>query len=252
MRPVTLEFTGGLGLSHDLVHSINDGWCIAPCVIATEQIATQTLCDKPLCRLEYLRLSPAEAVNALLRVAHQKHARRLPRTGVTRQPGTQGLPLQRVGVLKLVDQQVAHAGVQALLHPTAKHRVRHQRQGCALQVTHVQPTALVFELRIILRQQTGQPCHAQLMQPGLVLCLGLGDLDQTVLSPAHGFYAGHFVAELAWRTFLREQRVLGTGHIARGNSAFKMVGSVNAGLERGSAQQAGSVHQQFAHAWAFQ
>jgi hypothetical protein len=79
---------------------------------------------------EHARVGAAKAVDALLGVAHDEDAGRVQPAaagaGVARQPGVQRLPLQRVGVLELVDQQMAHARVQALLHVAAEEFVRQQ------------------------------------------------------------------------------------------------------------------------------
>ena len=48
-----------------------------------------------------------------------------------------GPAIARVGVLELVDQQVAHLSVEPLLHPARQFRARQQGQGAALQVVHV-------------------------------------------------------------------------------------------------------------------
>ena len=108
-----------LRLLHHLIHPIHDGGRIAACVVAVEQIALQTRLHKRLRGFEHLRFSTAETVNALLGVAHKEHANRLASARITRQPRIERLPLQRIGILKFVNQQVANLGIQTLLHPAA-------------------------------------------------------------------------------------------------------------------------------------
>ena len=213
MRPETFKFARLLRQQHHLVDQADDDRRIAPRVVATQQITTQAIGHKSLCRLKHLRFCPAKAVNALLGVAHQEHARRVASARIAGQPSAQGLPLQRIRVLKLIDQQVAHAGIQPLLHPAAKHVIGHQRQCRTLQIPHVDPAAFAFELGVFHDQQAGQPRHALLVQPGLVLGLSGQHLQYQVLRLAHGLYAGDLVAELARCSGLGEQRILHSSRI---------------------------------------
>ena len=64
------------GLPHHRVDGGDHRHRIATGVIAAEQVATQTFNDKFLRRQKHLRFCPAKAVNALLRVADQKHTGR--------------------------------------------------------------------------------------------------------------------------------------------------------------------------------
>ena len=115
-------------------------------MVAAEQVAIQPVAHKHFGGLEHLRLGAAKAVNTLFGVAHNEHAGRLaPGPGVAAEPGPQRLPLQRVGVLKLVNQQVFDARIQALLHPARQHRVAQQNQGGALDIVHVDPAVLAFQ-----------------------------------------------------------------------------------------------------------
>ena len=114
-------------------------------MVATEQLAAQALPYKLLRCLEHLRLCAPETVDALLGIAHNKHAGRIAGTAVGAEPRPQSLPLQGVGVLKLVDQQVPDARVQPLLHPARQHLVAQQDPRHALNVIHVHPAALALE-----------------------------------------------------------------------------------------------------------
>ena len=84
----------------------------------------------------------------------------------------QRLPLQRVGVLELIDQQVANARIQPLLHPARKDRVGQHDQGRALHIVHVHPAVLLLDGGKLRNQAARQPGHALLVLPGLVLAAG--------------------------------------------------------------------------------
>ena len=193
-----------LRLRHGLVDHCNDGRRIAAGVVAAQAHAAQALHHKGLRRLEHLGLCTAKSVNALLGISHHKHTRRMPGPRIPLQPSAQGLPLQGVGVLKFVYQQMPHPRIQPLLHPAAEHRVRHQHQGGALQIAHVNPAAFALECGIVFHQAAGQACHALLVQPCLVLVLGLLHVLQQRLCGLHHVQPHQLVAEFAGRAFLGE------------------------------------------------
>ena len=138
---------------------------VAPRVVALQQHAVQTLDDEVARRLEDLGLGAAEAIDALLRVADDEHRRRPLATGaaagagIRRQPAVQRLPLQRAGVLELVDEQLAHAQVQPLLHPTGHLGVTQQGFGGTLQIGHVDKAALALEFSVAGQQHARQRQH---------------------------------------------------------------------------------------------
>ena len=68
------------------VDRVNHRQRVAPGVVATEQVATQTLHHKGLRGAKHLRLGTPKAVNALFGVAHQKHAGRRTGARITGQP----------------------------------------------------------------------------------------------------------------------------------------------------------------------
>jgi hypothetical protein len=63
-------------------------------------------------RGEHPRLAAAEAVDRLLGVAHHEHRHRAVGAARLGEPGRQRLPLQRIGVLEFVEQEMAVARVQ--------------------------------------------------------------------------------------------------------------------------------------------
>ena len=109
--------------------------------------------------------------------------------------------MQRAGVLELVDQQVADAGVQALLHPATQLRVGQHGLGGALHVVHVDPAALALEDGKFVHQRAGQACHALLVLPRLVLIQGSPQANGLGLGGAHLDNIRHFFAEFSGLAF---------------------------------------------------
>ena len=164
-----------LGLPHDGVDGGNHALRVAARVVAAQEVTTQAIAHKCLCGDKHLRLGPAKAVDALLGVAHDEHAGRgrpTTRARIARQPRVQRLPLQRVGVLKLIDQQVANARIEPLLHPAGEDGVGQHDQGRALHIVHVHPAVLLLDGHKLRNQAARQPGHALLVLPGLVLAAG--------------------------------------------------------------------------------
>ena len=101
-----------------MVNGMNDCLAVAPGVVTGQQVPAQPAGDKGLCGPKHLGFGSAKAVNALLGIAHNENTGRFASAAVATEPGIKRLPLQGVGVLKLVNHQVPNAGIQALLHPS--------------------------------------------------------------------------------------------------------------------------------------
>ena len=86
-------------------------------MIALQQFAAESLDNEFFCRAEDLRLGAAKAINALFGITDDENAGCIAGAAVAAKPCVKGLPLQRIGILKLVDQQMPDARVQPLLHP---------------------------------------------------------------------------------------------------------------------------------------
>ena len=89
-------------------------------IARVHQRRPQTLLHERLGGIKHFGRGAAEAINALLGVAHDEDAGRIGSAGIALQPGVQRLPLQRIGVLKFINQQMAHAGIETLLQPAAE------------------------------------------------------------------------------------------------------------------------------------
>ena len=178
-----------------MVDQADDAPRVAVRVVAAEQLAAESGAHEMLGGDEHLRLGAPEAIDALLGIADDEHARR-PRPGpaVAAQPGMQRLPLQRIGVLELVDQQVRDARVEPLLHPARQRRLAQQQLRGLLDVVHVDPAVPALDFGEGLDQQPREPRHALLVAPGGVLGLGraqhlqfgLGGLGGLVLAQVVG------------------------------------------------------------------
>ncbi|MNM79164.1 hypothetical protein D3C81_910890 [compost metagenome] len=108
-------------------------------------------------RAEQAGVGATETVDRLLGIAHQEHGRLLAKALVAGQPALQDPPLERIGVLELVEQQVLVARVQP-----------HLQVGGGLLVGH-QPGRQPFEIREIHR--------------ALVVLVALVALEQGIAKP---------------------------------------------------------------------
>ena len=227
LRGVAAEvvvFALRLRRAHGLVDQFEHRGRIAARVVAAQQVAAKVT-HKGLRGDEHLRFGAAEAIDALLGVTDDEQAgclRAAAGTGITAEPGVQRLPLQRAGVLELVDQQVARAGVEPLLHPAAQHRIGQQAQRGALDVVHVDPATLALERRELVHQQAGEPRHALLVVPGLVLRLRGQHIQQLRLHGADLLDAHHLVAEFARAAGLGQQRGEHAVGITAGQRLFQL------------------------------
>ena len=244
MRPKALELARILRRNKGAVHAVQHRRGVAPGVVAAQQRAAQFIVHKCDGGLEHLRLCAAEAVNALLGVAHDEDARRIPGAAVGRQPTLERLPLQRTGVLEFIDQHMRHARVQLFLHPTAEHRIRHEMQRQLLQIVHVHPAALALERRIVLQQAPAQAGQALLVFPGVLLALRHAHPQQQILRLAHLFNAGQGVVEFAGLVLVGEQCAKQTLVVAFGQGIFQLACCVHKSLLRRRAQHLGRRPQQ--------
>ena len=208
------------GLCHGRIDGTDDALRVASGVVATQQVTAQTVLHKGLCRPKHLRFGTPEAVNTLLRVAHDEDAGRLPGTGVAAQPSQQCLPLQRIGVLKFVDQKMTNACIQFFLHPARQHRVTQHDQCGAFDVVHVDPAAFALEVCELGHQQARQARHALLVGPGVVLMPGCGHGQHKFLRLAHGADAHNFFAKFTGFAFGRQQGQINGASVASGQGAL--------------------------------
>ena len=161
-------------------------------MITSQHRAVQPAADERPRGGKHTRLGTAEAVDALLRIADDEDRNRLPtaraaaRPGIARQPAVQRMPLQRAGVLKLIDQQMAHLGIEPLLHKTSQLSIGQQGQRAALQIVHVNQAAAEFQRLEFGDQPQRQTRHAAVLQPGFVLAQGLLQTRHVVAAHRQG------------------------------------------------------------------
>ena len=194
------ELAGRAGLREHAVQRRDHFGCVAPRVVAFEQRATQRLHHELARGLEHAWFGAAKAVDALLRVTDDEHARRplaagaAARAGIGAQPRMQRVPLQRAGVLKLVDQHVADARIEPLLHPAGERGVAQQREAAAFQVGHVGQAAGAFVGIELGQQHARQPHHAQVLGMRAELLDLRGDLRKRVLRGGQAFDLAELLA----------------------------------------------------------
>ena len=106
------------------------------------------------CHREQARLGTAEAINRLFGVTNEKNtgARRI---GIGIEPGQQNLPLQGVGVLKLVEQHMAVPRIQTGLQNGRRSLVAQELQHRPLGIDKIDlpPRFFVF---IDMREESGE------------------------------------------------------------------------------------------------
>ena len=207
MRAVAGKDALGVGLAHDAVETVQHARGVAAGVVAGQQVAAQPFDDKGFGRLEDARVGPAEAVDALLGIAHQEDlqgfaaAATTARAGIGRQPGAQGLPLQGAGVLELVHQHLAHLAVQALLHPAGEGLVAEQAGRGQLQVGHVGQAAFALESGVLVHHQPAERDHLAVQDVGVLLGAGLAQVVEPGLGPGQLGRIAELLARVALAVF---------------------------------------------------
>ena len=207
-------------------------------MVAAQAVALQALADKVFGLFKHLRFGTPKTVNALLGIAHDKHAGRTAGPGVARNPGLQSFPLQRVGVLKFINQQMAHLRVQPLLYPGAHLRVVQEAVGAELQVVHVEPAALAFQGGVILKEHTRQTQHALLVGPGQLLCVGLAYAQHQGSGGYHRGIGVQGFAKAASAACLGQQGIEDARRLALGEGAFQLTAFGDIGSLAGGTQNA--------------
>ena len=106
------------------------------------------------------RVSTSKTIDGLLGVAHQKHRGAVAVSAIGIQPGAQNAPLQGVGVLKLIQEQMLPARVQFHEHGGGIHLVFKQSGHFQLGIGEIQPA--LFSLEPMIGAQIGLPgCQYQ-------------------------------------------------------------------------------------------
>ena len=149
-------------------------------------------------RAEQRRLRPLERKDRLLGVAHREQRAR-PLGGAVAGEELVGqrvdhLPLLRIGVLALVDQDMGDAGIELVAHPGALSPVAEQGGGARDQVVEIEP-------------------GAGALQPFVVGSDGGEHVDQR-LGAQHQFGAGDFRLERHKARLFARQQVEKLGNVS--------------------------------------
>ncbi len=148
--------------------------CAAPGLVLRKVLGIEMAFEKGARLREHPRLGPAKAVDRLLGVAHHEQRRPLAGATVGIQPLAQDAPLQRVGVLELVEQQVLVAGIQLHLERGRGLLVGEQAAGLPLGIGKIEAVALGLEVLVEIEQgEAGGEAPAVEPERGLFLEQGL-------------------------------------------------------------------------------
>ena len=144
MRMLLAEWLEGRLVGKQGIDHINDGWSITPGFIARQKARAKTRLQEGRGRREKARFGAAKAVNRLLGIADKKD-RRPCSIGIGIKPGKEDLPLQRVGVLKLVEQHVAVACIEPRLDEGRTRLVGEQLQHAPFGIDEIDLPTLRLE-----------------------------------------------------------------------------------------------------------
>jgi hypothetical protein len=142
------------------VEHIDDRLCVAPRDIRPQMHCCEIAPQQVTRRREQARLGAPETIDRLLRVADDEDGRPPVKCGlaifrrtVAAEPGEQDLPLQRVGVLELVDQDVPVARVEPALQVGRMIGIGQQPVRVPLEIGEVERLLLRLEPLIAVDQQ---------------------------------------------------------------------------------------------------
>ena len=121
--------------------------------------------------VEYARLGAAEPIDRLLGIADDEHARPIAIVAVGVQPRTHHLPLQRIGVLELVDQHMTVARINARMQISRMFGIRQQFPCMQLQIGEVQLAAIIFQPLVMVDAGLADHEHG-LVEPPYLQVMG--------------------------------------------------------------------------------
>ncbi|MNT31190.1 hypothetical protein D3C72_1670160 [compost metagenome] len=112
-------------------------------------------------RAEQAGVGATETVDRLLGIAHQEHGRLLAKALVAGQPALQDPPLERIGVLELVEQQVLVARVQPHLQVGGGLLVGHQPGRQPFEIREIHRALVVLVALVALEQGIAKPVQRE-------------------------------------------------------------------------------------------
>ena len=131
-------------IAEHCVHCFDDGRRIAARVIVVQFLRCKIFLQVIARHAEQARVGAAEAVDGLLGIADDEYRRLRFHRHRRIEPGAHDLPLQRIGILELVEQHVAVAAIELVLHRLGMFAALQQAAQLPLQVgeIHLLPVRL--------------------------------------------------------------------------------------------------------------
>ena len=150
---------------------------VTPRLVLRQMMRAEFAFQKSAHIAEQARIGATEAVDGLLGVAHHKHC--WPRVHCRRcgEPRLQYLPLQRVGVLEFVQQHVAVAAIQLVLHVLGAIALVEHAAHLPFQIGEIHLLLSQFQFLIMFQQRCAamqrRLVHAQRFEFGkfILRCL---------------------------------------------------------------------------------
>ena len=133
----------GLGRKHGIDH-VDDGARVAPGHVLRQRLGVETGDEEIARHRKEARLGATKAVDRLLRIADQEDARTRG-VRIRCQPGEQDLPLQGIGVLELVEQDVLVTRIQPRLQEGRRRLVAQKAQHRPFGVGEIDLPARALE-----------------------------------------------------------------------------------------------------------
>jgi hypothetical protein len=179
------------------IHRLHHRRAAAPRFISLQPDGTEAVGESLAGMREDARIGPSETVDRLFRIAHDEHRRLHLTRCVGVEPVHQHLPLQRIGVLELVEQQMTVTRVQTGLHERTCLRVRQQARGVPFQIAEIEHAGVALDA-VIRIEQCGRHAQAVIVEgPGSEI----GERGQTLRSADDAMHSNAACAASAMPSF---------------------------------------------------
>jgi len=186
VRLVLDEFEAVRLFAEHGVHSIHHRLRIAPREAVAQRCSREMFVQVFARHAEQARIGAAEAVDGLLGIADDEHGGLRFHRNRRIEPCAQYLPLQRIGVLELVQQHMAVAAVELVLHGLGVLALLQQAAQLPFQIGEIHLLLLGFERLITLKEGDAAMQHRLVEAIGLLLGLRVAHVLQTGLQIIQG------------------------------------------------------------------